>query len=346
MLSTLKNTARSIGQQIRGGDDFGSRHGDSRSRDYALIGGAAGTAVGATIGTIKGFHSQAENSVTETLVEKDIVHPELTGYSHHTRTDCNYYCAERQDGHCVDYDSEVEGWWHSYSPNVKNKVVGHYSEPQFHNQNFLEPLSGALLGGLAGGAVGVAAGLGVAALQRSFEKEVTDSGPLPERSTKESSGARKNEGKGLDLDTRMGGYAIAGTAIGTGVGVYLGVQAGGAEAAANEVNTRTWQVPVYDKETIGQIPDGYYEHKGFLQWRPESGNGRRAEVPVSRDVPVRNGDGSLRMTDHGETFESKRYGKVLGGLAGGVLGAGVGLATGVTVGLADKMLTRSLRTSF
>ena len=48
------------------------------------------------------------------------------------------------------------------------------------------------------------------------------------------------------------------------------------------------------------------------------------------------------MTETSKTFESKRYGKVLGGIAGGAIGAGVGLATGVTVGLADKILTQQI----
>lgn len=342
MLSALKSTFRGIGRQIRVNDDFGPWE-DTKARDYAVIGGAAGTVAGATIGTIKGFQSQAENSVKESLVDKDIVHPEMTGYSHRTRVDRDRYCVERDSGRCVDYDSKVEGWWHSYSPNVKDRVVGQYSEPQFQNQNFLEPLTGALLGGLAGGVVGVAAGLGAAALQRSFEKEAEQAVPLPlpRDSKAEAFKGWNSEDKTSKLDTRIGGYAVVGTTLGAGVGIYLGVQAGAAESAANEINTRTWQVPVYESKTIGHIPDGYYEHKDFLQWRPQSGEGRAENVPVNRDVPVKDADGSFKMVEREETFESRRYGKVLGGLAGGVLGAGVGLATGVTVGLADKVLTRS-----
>ncbi|MCA9780433.1 MAG: hypothetical protein KC800_27100, partial [Candidatus Eremiobacteraeota bacterium] len=308
-------------------------------RDYAVAGGAAGAVVGATIGTIKGFESQADNQVKEVWQERQISHPELKGYHHRTVADVDRWCEKRDDdGHCTDWDSEIEGWWHRYSPNVRDRVVGNYTEPAFKNQNFLEPLSGAFLGALGGGVVGVLAGVGVAAIQNSLEDRKAPGDVSVERFEPESAKLVSDQA----LTHRMGGYAVAGTVLGAGVGAYLGVKAGGAEAAANEVNTRTWDVPVYQKETIGHIPDDYYEHNRFFQWGPENGRGRAETEPVRRNVPVYDSDGSPRMTKTSETFESKRYGKVLGGIAGGAIGAGVGLATGVTVGLADKILTQQI----
>lgn len=336
MIESVKRATGWVGDQVRGNDDYGTRQ-DNRMRDYAVAGGAAGAVVGATIGTIKGFQSQAENEVKEVWEGRTIEHPELDGYRHRTVADVDRWCAKRDDdGDCTDWDSEIDGWWHRYSPNVRSRVVGEFSEPTFKNQNFLEPLSGAFLGALGGGFVGVLAGVGAAALQNSLEDRNTPG--AVERFEPQSSKPRAEEA----LTHRMGGYAIAGTVLGAGVGAYLGVQAGGAEAAANEVNTRSWNIPVYQKETIGHIPDDYYEDNSFFQWGPDSGRGRAETEPVRRDVPVYDSEGSPRMTETSKTFESKRYGKVLGGIAGGAIGAGVGLATGVTVGLADKILTQQI----
>ena len=348
MLGTIKDTSRGIGRLIRGGNDFSTPSRHSRTRDYAVLGGAAGAVAGATIGTIKGFEAQANNSVKEVRVERDIVEPELTGYSHRTRADRERYCVERKEGSCVDYDTKTRGWWHNYSPNVKERVVGTFEEPQFKNSTALGPISGALLGGLAGGLVGVAAGLGVSVLVNSMTKdskspiatstqltappqEAFDKGKRPSDKTKDSA-----------LETRMGAYAIGGTAIGAGVGIYLGIQAGAAEAAGNQVNTRSWQVPVTADRTIGHIPEGYYEPNSFWQIGPSNGRGRAETVPVNRQVPVYNEDGSIKLQTAQKTFESQRYGRVAGALAGGVIGAGVGLAAGVSLGLADKLLTEAI----
>ena len=355
MLSSVKNAAQSIGKLVRGGGDFSSSGSDNRSRDYAVLGGAAGVVAGATIGAIKGFEHQAGNTVKETWVEKDIIAQELDGYSHHTRADRDRYCVERDSGRCVDYDTKTEGWWHSYSPNIKEKVVGHYSAAEFHNTNALEPLGGAVLGGLAGGLVGVAAGLGIAALTRTLRDDEPAKPALPAVPTEEPKAEDssfdewkkpgqelKEEKRTSGLDTRLGVYAVTGTVLGAGVGAYLGIKSGGVEQAANQTNTRSWQVPVYEHKNLGHIPDGYYENKDWLQLRPDNGQGRSETVPVDGKVPVHNADGSIRMEEHSETFRSQRYGKVVGGLAGGAIGAGVGLAAGVGLGIADKLLTEAI----
>ena len=333
MLSSVKRATSWVGMQVRGADDFG--YGDTKSRDYAVAGAAAGAVVGATVGTIKGFQSQAGNNIEEVWVDRPIKHPELDGYRHYTRADRSSYCASRNDaGACTRRETETHGWWHSYTPKVSERIVGTYSEPTFQNSSFLEPLSGALIGAVGGGLIGLAAGLGISALQRTLEERRS-----PAEAPKEPEDKVEEPLHEQALTHRMGAYAVAGTALGAGVGVYLGVKSGGIEAAANEVHSRTWSVPVHNREVIGHIPDGYYDHKGFLQLWPDDGKGRAETQPVVRDVPEYQADGSPKLTSADQTFNTRRYGKVFGGLAGGVLGAGVGLATGVGVGLADKLLT-------
>ena len=83
------------------------------------------------------------------------------------------------------------------------------------------------------------------------------------------------------------------------------------------------------------VADGIHSHTLLL----------RADgslVPVNRQVPVYNEDGSIKLQTAQKTFESQRYGRVAGALAGGVIGAGVGLAAGVSLGLADKLLTEAI----
>lgn len=351
MLSSVKNAAQSVGRLVRGGGDF-STSGDNKARDYAVLGGAAGVVAGATIGAIKGFEHQASNTVKETWVQKNVIHQELDGYNHHTRADRDTYCVDYDKGRCVNYDTKTQGWWHTYSPNIRDKVVGQFNAHEFHNSNALEPLGGAVLGGLAGGLVGVAAGLGLAALTRTLQDDKPAKPPAVEPETKaqdgsfdqwkKPSGELDDEKRTSAQDTRLGVYAVTGTVLGAGVGAYLGIRSGGIEHSANVTNTRTWSVPVYENKTLGHIPDGYYEHKHLLQWGPESGNGRPETVPVDGKVPVYNSDGSIRMQDHSETFQSQRYGKVVGGIAGGAIGAGVGLAAGVGLGIADKLLTEAI----
>lgn len=318
--------------QVRAGEDFG--HEETKAHDYAVAGAAAGIVVGAAVGTIKGFQSQANNNVEEVWVDRPIMHPELDGYSHEITADSTNYCVVRNaGGNCKIRDTETHGWWHTYTPTVRDRVVGTYSTPNFQHSSFLEPLSGAVVGAVGGGLLGLAAGLGISALQRSLKDRNS-----PQEAPKGLVDRKDEVLPEQALTNRMGAYAVAGTALGAGVGVYLGVKAGAMEAV-NEVRSRTWSVPVYSKEVIGHIPADYYDHKEQFQLLPESG-GERAEIrPVVRYVPEYQADGSPKLVSTEKTVDAKRYGKVFGGLAGGVLGAGVGLATGVGLGLADKLLT-------
>jgi hypothetical protein len=330
---TVGNWTRWVGNQVVGKNDF--RGGDTRARDLALLGTGAGAVVGATAGVIAGFNAQKDNSVTEVWQTRSIRHPRMVGYDHHTRADYSTTCVERnKEGSCVRSETELDGWWHTYTPDIRERVVGSYTEPTFRNNNFLEPLKGGVLGAIGGGLVGLGVGLGLAALERSLKK---DSAPVsPPKLSPEAEQA---------LSTRAGVATIAGAVVGTAVGAYVGSQAGVIETAMGESHTRSWDIPVTRRETLGYIPRSHYEHNWFgSTWaRPSSGS-RNATEPVVRNVPVYDAAGQPRMTGAQKVFQTQRYGAVFGGLAGGAIGAGVGLAAGLAVGITDKLLAERAAT--
>lgn len=316
-----RNVTRWLGRQVTE-NDFGS--GDQKTRDYALVGASVGAVAGAVAGTVAGFNSQAGNSIEEVWVDRQVTHPEMRGYNHSVIPDYSTDCTKDSQGneHCV---TELDGWWHRYSPNIYHRVVGQFQEPTFQNTNFLEPLLGGFLGAVGGGAIGLAAGIGVAALQRSFHKSET---PAPLKPEVKSA-----------LTERTGVAMLAGGAIGAGLGVYLGSQAGAIELASKEIHTRSWDIPVTQTETLGYIPSDYYEYNWSSFPISIGGNNRPETVPVNRQVPVYDRAGEPKFTGTTQTFETNRYGPVLGGIAGGLMGAGIGLAAGVAFGVTDKLLT-------
>lgn len=326
MLGSISTKARSftrwIGEQVVG-NDYGA--GDDKTRDYAMIGAAAGAVAGAAVGTVAGFNAQSENSIEEVWVERNVTHPKMNGYSHYAVPDYDTDCTTDSNGdqHCT---TELEGWWHHYSPNISERVVGNYTEPTFQNTKFLEPLMGGVLGALSGGAIGLAAGIGAAALQRSLQKGETAKRVRLEPEVKSA------------LTERTGIAVATGTVMGAGLGIFLGTQAGSAELASQQVHTRGWDIPVTRTETLGHIPPSHYEWNWSGFPLPLGGN-PAATQPVNRQVPVYDRDGDPTFTGTSKTFETNRYGPVFGGIVGGFVGAGVGLAAGVAFGVTDKMLT-------
>lgn len=320
------NLTRWVGKQVVGENDFGTR--DEKTRDYAVLGAAAGAVAGATVGTIAGFNSQSGNEINEVWETRNITHPEMNGYSHTAVPVFDTDCTKDSQGNetCT---TELEGWWHNYSPNITNRIVGNYQEPTFQNSNFLEPLMGGVLGAIGGGAVGLAAGIGIAALQRTMQEKSGEAPPKPVELKPEVKDA---------LTNRTGIAVLAGATVGVGVGAVLGSRAGGIELASQEVHSRSWNIPVTQSETLGYIPHSHYEHNWTGFPIPLGGN-RSATNPVNRQVPVYNRSGEPRLTETSKTFTTNRYGPIFGGIAGGFIGAGVGLAAGVAFGVTDKMLT-------
>ena len=325
MLSSISKKSQTftnwIGKQVQGSDDFGS--GDTRMRDYAVIGASAGAVVGGVAGTYAGFKSQATTSIEEVWNDRNVTHPRMTGYTHRAVPDYSTHCTGSGDDEVC--TTEIDGYWHRYSPDISNRIVGNFTEPSFRNTNFLEPLSGALLGAIGGSAIGMAAGIGIAALQKSLED-----GPA-------APPVRLSPEKKEQLASSSGKTVLATTAIGAGVGAFLGAQAGSIEAGAQEVHTRTWAAPVTTNETLGYIPRDHYSWMRFASHRG-------ATERVVRPVPVYDGAGRPTFYDRTETFTTDRYGSIIGGLAGGVLGAGVGLASGVAIGLTQKLIAKGEET--
>lgn len=326
---SLNNFTRWVGQKVVGRDDF-STSADTRQRDFAVLGAATGAVAGATIGTITGFNSQKANSIEEVWVDRKVVHPQMNGYSHHTSADYSTECVERNDENaCVRSETNLDGWWHSYSPNITDRVVGNYNEPTFQNTNKWEPLTGGVVGAIGGGLVGLGVGLGLAALTRSLQDE-----RLPSTPPKLSPEAEKA------LTTRAGAAAVGGAVLGTVVGAVVGSHAGQIELASRESHTRYWSVPVTQTETIGHVPSGHYERNWFgSTWASPDDVNRNANQPVNRTVPVYQRDGDVRFAPTEKEFQTNRYGPIFGGIVGGAVGAGVGLATGLLIGVTDKLLS-------
>ncbi len=324
----FQDASRWVGKQVTGGDDFGQPR--SKTADYALIGAAGGAVAGATIGAVTGFQSQAEAGIEEVWVNRNITHPEMNGYRHNVTPDLRTVCHARDENYnCTSSSTEVQGFHHSYSPNIHHRVVGQYTEPTFQHTQGWEPLRGAFLGAAGGAVVGLAVGVGAAALQRAITADKPE--PPPAKLSPETKDA---------METRAAAAALGGTVVGAGIGTYLGIRAGQAEIAGQQVHTRTWNIPVTERQTLGHIPSNYYEYNWSGLPVSFSGGNRAETVPVNRDIPVYNGAGQPRVTGTQKTFETGRYGPVFAGITGGVIGAGVGLAAGVAVGVTDKMLTQ------
>lgn len=331
---SLTNLTRWVGEKVVGKDDFTGKRGD-RQRDYAVIGAATGAVAGGIIGTVSGFNAQKSSSIKEVWVNRSITHPEWNGYSHSATPDFSTECVSRNDeGECTRTETNLDGWYHSYSPDIRERVVGSYTEPTFRHTKAWEPLMGGALGALGGGLLGLGAGLGVAALQRALSKDTT-APDTPPRLSPETEKA---------LTTRAGAAVLGGALVGGVAGVFIGRNAGLAELAAKQSHTRVWNIPVYHTETLGHVPSSHYEHNWFgSTWAsPSGGRGpSEAHVPVNRSVPDYTRGGEPRLTGTQKVFNTNRYGPIFGGIAGSVIGAGVGLAAGLVIGVGDKLLVEN-----
>lgn len=318
-----------IGSNVVGEErDYGYGDSDPRMRDYALLGAAGGATVGGVIGTVGGFHAQGGDSIREEWVTRSIGDPKLTGYSESIVPDIERTCTTSystdSDGNTTSHETCTErtrGYWHNYSPNVRYDEVGRYTEPRFLHNSFWEPLRSGFIGALVGGVTGVALGVGVAALRKSLEK-----GEAPERPS-------LSQAKQEEVRRFAGSAVLGGTVIGAGAGAVMGHLAGSREAAGAEVHSRTWSVPVLERKYLGGIPSDHYDW--FYPWH---GDANDTSSSVYRDAPVLHRDGTPKMQNVSDTFETGRYGPIAGAVLGGFIGAGVGVASGVAAGVAAKML--------
>ncbi len=318
---------RQVGKKVID-SDFGTELPEA-SRDTLVLATTGGAVLGAAVGTFLGFQSQGGNRVNEEWRTHGIRHPHLTGYSHSAVPDYDRVCHYEGSGEerrevCRD---ELDGWWHRYSPRIREDQVGTYTAPEFHNSKWAEPLLGGFLGALGGGLLGLGIGIGANALKHSLNHG--------------EAGASQNalpEAKREQLHGTAGMLALGGAAVGMVGGGVLGHVAGVVEQAQKEVHTREWMGPVLQNQRIGEIPSDYYEHNVGLGF-PGLGIGfGRGSSGVYRDVPVYNADGTPQIQRVQHTFDTARYGPVSGAIMGGLIGGGVGLAAGIAGGTLLKMV--------
>lgn len=316
-----------VGTQVLGEErDYGYGPSNPYMRDYAVVGATGGATVGGVVGTIAGFRAQAADSIREEWVRRSIGDPELTGYSESVVPDIertcttSYYTDSEGNQQSTETCTErTRGYWHNYSPSIRYNEVGSYTEPRFVHESFWEPLRSGFVGALVGGLAGVALGVGVAALRNTLK---------PEAERPELSEEKRGEVRKL-----AGGAVLTGAAVGAGAGAWLGHLAGSREVGAQEVHSRTWSAPVMERRYLGDIPSDHYDF--FWPYHGDSSVGRSS---VHRDAPVLHRDGTPKMQNVGDTFETGRYGPLAGGILGGMVGAGVGVATGVAAGVAAKLV--------
>lgn len=316
-----------VGSQVLGDErDYGYGSANPYMRDYAMIGGAGGATVGGVVGTVGGFRAQASDSIREEWVRRSIGDPELTGRTESILPDIERTCTTSystdSEGNTTSSETCTErtrGYWHNYSPTVRYREVGTYTEPRFVHDSFWEPLRSGFIGALVGGLAGVALGVGVAALRNTLQ-------PGVER-------PKLTDEKQEEVRKIAGGAVLTGAAVGAGAGAWLGHLAGNREIAAQEVHSRTWSAPVMESRYLGDIPRDHYDF--FWPYHDDTTEGRTA---VYRDAPVLHRDGAPRMQNVGGTFETGRYGPLAGGLLGGMVGAGVGVASGVVAGVAARLI--------
>lgn len=323
----LDEVAVSVGKPVMDAD-FGTDLPEP-DRDRLVLATAAGSVIGAGLGVSWGFGSQAQSEVSESKSLHGIVHPRLTGWSHHTVEDTHQSCSgsgKEETCHTV-----TDGWYHRYSPDVRNDQVGTYTTPEFHQTRWAEPLLGGFLGAVGGGLVGLGVGVASNALLHSLQK------PEPASASKPSEKSR------TDLARTTGIITLAGGAAGALGGGLLGHAAGVFEQGQKEVHSRSWNEPLFSSQSIGDIPKNYYENAWFKLWPSRAHGLEHGAVPVVREVPQYNVDGSVRMHEVSHTFDTARYGAVGGAVMGGLIGAGTGFAAGVAASTLIKMVDRGSR---
>lgn len=305
--------------------DFGSEV-ENGQRQTLLLSSGLGALAGAAVGTYYGFEHQGLNTVQETWVTRSIVHPKLEGWSHHVSTDYDRVCHDEGSGdnrHEVCED-ELAGWRHRYTANISQRQVGSYQEPQFHNNNKLEPLLGAFLGAAGGALLGLGVGMGIQALRRTLAPVSTSQqAHLP-----------------VDRETaRVAGFlTVGGGALGAIGGAVLGYASGTFEQTQKEVHSRSWDAPILENTRLGEIPRDYYQRYWILPFPNGANDYKNGTEEVFRPVPAYQADGQVAMQKVEKSFDTARYGPTGGAILGGLIGTGVGLAGGVAVSILLRMM--------
>lgn len=323
--TTYQNLKRSIGEAVVG-SDFSRKDG---TVDGIVLGVGAGAAIGGTLGGARGLYHQSLNNVSERSVHKSITDPQLDGYRYSVRADWDTDCETHgEHRHC---ERELDGWWHSYRPNIRERMVGSYLEPTLHNSHQATVVSSALTGAALGAGLGAGIGLATSVIGRLAGGHPLKRKPLP-------SEVRQK----LILDT--GETVMKSTAIGAGVGATVGLGAGLLETRGAVSVERTWNAPVYQNRSIGNIPRNHYEWNRSWGWaRPGDYHdySPRGERSVVRQAPVLDNSGRAITRPVTRQLDSARLGPFSGLVGGAAIGAGIGFATGIASGVVNRLLLQS-----
>jgi hypothetical protein len=325
--NAYQNITRSIGEAVVG-DDFSRQDG---TVDGIVLGASAGAAIGGAVGGVRGLYQQAQNSVSERQVHKSITVPRLEGHSYSVRADWDTDCdTHGEHTHC---DRELDGWWHTYRPNVRERVVGGFSEPTLQNSHQSTFVSAALTGAAIGAGLGAGIGLATGVISRLAGGHPMRRKPLPPELREQ-------------LVANAGETVMKSTAIGAGVGAAVGLGAGLLEASGAISVERTWDTPVFESRSLGNIPRNHYEWNRSWGWSwPSPGDYRdhspRGERTVVRQAPVLDRSGEPMMRPVTRQLNSARLGPLSGLIGGAAVGAGVGFAAGIASSVVNRVLVQS-----
>ena len=325
--SSLKNfyhsAKRAVGEAVVG-DDY--RRADG-TVDGILLGAAAGAAVGGTVGAAKGLYDQFADTVDEKWETHGIQDPKLNGHRYFVRADWDTDCyGTGEHRHC---DRDLDGWWHTYSPRIENRIVGNFQKPVLHHSHNGTFLAGAATGAALGAGVGAAVGLLTGFASRAIGGHPMSREPLPPQVREQ-------------LVEKTGETVVKSTAIGAGLGAALGLTAGLVEVSKNQNIQRTWNQPLSQSKYLGDIPRNHYEwNRGWGNWNRPSDYSRYSpsgERAVYRQAPLLDDAGRPAMESVTRNLSSQRFGPVGGLVGGAAIGAGLGFATGVASSIVNRLL--------
>lgn len=310
------------------GDDFFRQSG---AVDGVMLGAAGGAVVGGALGASRGLYHQAQDRTNEVQTLKDVKSPTLVGHRYSVREDWDedMFCDD-DDLFC---DEDLSGWWHNYSPDIRNRIVGTYQVPELKHSHSATVVGSAFAGAALGAGLGAGLGLATGVVGR-----IMGGHPLE---TKERLPAELRE----KLVEDTGSNVIKSTAIGAGIGAAVGLGAGLLEQSKAASIERTFAEPVMVNKNLGSIPRDHYEWNHGSDWN-DPGDYRdhspKGNESVIRPTPVLDSSGRPTYQNVTKTIDSSRFSPLSGMVTGAVTGAGVGFAFGVASGVVNRLLLQNV----
>ena len=277
-----------------------------------LIGGAAGgAAFGAAVylgkETIASLNSSTSVEVVKT--QNPVFRTEFADGS----TPWREQISERMSG------GLITGWDHSYEPILEKKEIGTYETQEAvvkdgRNYGMTGMIGQAAAYAAVGGVVGLAvAGATVAARKAVPEWQHDGSEP------RKTSGDIKN----------LVAFGAKGALLGAGAGAVAGL----IESRHNGVQTIVNESPVLKTETIGHMPQPWFE--STTSTTPGGGD----LAPYEVQNPETGLLGGLKTTETKTQVEvTGRYGMLEGAIGGAIVGGAAGVAFGVLTNVVRKSI--------